>query len=106
VPPLCSYVDEDGRSAFFVACIESQIRAARLLMKAGADPQQRDRDGGTPLWAAAHAGELAVVQFLVEQVHVDATTGTVNGATPLHAAAHQGQVEIVQFLLEKGGGQL
>ena len=38
-----------------------------LLVEEGVDVESKDRDGRTPLWRAAKAGEEAVVRLLLEK---------------------------------------
>ena len=55
----------------------------------------------TPLWAAAAAGHLDIVELLIEQkVEVDGRVGT--GSTPLRGAVCDGRIDIINYLVEKG----
>ncbi|XP_053745871.1 60 kDa lysophospholipase isoform X2 [Panthera pardus] len=53
--------------------------------------------------AAAHAGDLDVLQALVE-LGSDLSQENFNGQTPLHAAARGGHREVVTMLLQRGVG--
>ncbi|XP_045304374.1 60 kDa lysophospholipase isoform X6 [Leopardus geoffroyi] len=53
--------------------------------------------------AAAHAGDLDVLQALVE-LGSDLSQENFNGQTPLHAAARGGHPEVVTMLLQRGVG--
>ncbi|KAM7284980.1 protein fem-1 homolog CG6966 isoform X1 [Ixodes scapularis] len=58
-------------------------------------------EGAPPLWCAAAAGHLGVVQGLVSRgARVNATTRT--NSTPLRAACFDGHLDIVRFLVEQG----
>lgn len=102
-PIKIDHTDEGGHTGFFLACLEQQIRAARLMKNRGADVEFADATGTTPFWAAAEAGNLGVVKFLHEQCSVATETPIANGATPLHAACHQGHVDVVKYLVEQVG---
>ena len=97
------HVDAEGHTGFFHACLEEQMRAARLLKSRGADAEWMDKTGTTPFWAASEAGNLVVVQFLHEQCDVASGRAITNGATPLHAACHQGHIDVVKYLVEEVG---
>lgn len=73
----------------------------KLLLEEGADVDQRNVMGETPLIRAAHNGHLATVKALLEAgADVNALDAGDNAA--LHWAAMRGHVEIVKVLLEKG----
>lgn len=60
-------------------------------------------EGAPPLWCAAAAGHLALVQLLVARgAKVNSTTRT--NSTPLRAACFDGHYDIVKFLVNKGAG--
>ena len=55
----------------------------------------------TPLWAAAAAGDLDVVQLLIEQkAEVDGRVET--GSTPLRGAVCDRRIDIINYLVENG----
>lgn len=97
------HTDEGGHTGFFLACLEEQIRAARLLKNRGADAEFADSSGTTAFWAACEAGNLGIVKFLHEQCQAQTEKPIANGATPLHAACHQGHVEVIKYLVEQVG---
>ena len=80
---------------------------AKLLLDAGAEVDSRDRDGWTPLYAAAACGESEIVKVLIAggaDVNVrDAGTGAMPlRATPLHQACAGRHAETVKVLLQAG----
>lgn len=77
------------------------LQVAELLAK-GANPNDRDGLGGTPLHDAAWGGHKAVVELLIKggaDVNIRHKEG---GSTPLHYAVITNRLEIVELLLEKG----
>ena len=75
-----------------------------LVLQCGADPRVVDAGGYTALHYAAAAGNLAVVQFLVEMgAEVDAPNPLQEArVTPLAMAYGRGRSRIVEFLISHG----
>jgi ankyrin repeat protein len=58
-------------------------------------------EGVPPLWCAAAAGHLNIVNLLVKNgANVNSTTKT--NSTPLRAACFDGHLDIVQYLVKAG----
>ena len=57
--------DEFGRAAFTLACLEGHQQLAKILLKAGADPEHRDNDGATAFLHACHEGQVRLAPPLV-----------------------------------------
>ena len=55
----------------------------------------------TSLYGACYAGQLVIVQKLLEQETIDVNAGDENGATPISAACESGHLDIVEKLLER-----
>lgn len=95
-----------------MAVEEGDREAVERLLAAGADPNDPDRYGYTPLHKAAEAGEIEIMQALLAAgVFVDALNvgGGMpefakenQGQTPFHRAAAAGQAEAVRVLREHG----
>ena len=62
---------QKGFTPLHVAAKYGHLRAARLLLKRGSDPNVEGRNGLTPLHVATHYSHIAVALMLME-----------NGATP------------------------
>ena len=86
----------------------------RLLVELGADPLLPNKDGCTPLMAAAGIGTLApdeeagtepeaiaAVEYLLAR-GADVNTVDHNGETAMHGAAYKSLPKMVQFLADKG----
>ena len=60
-------------------------------------------EGAPPLWCAAGAGHLSVVELLVKSgASVNSRTKT--NSTPLRAACFDGHYEVAKYLVECGAG--
>ena len=71
------------------------------LIANGADVNQAEGDGMTPLHWAAYQDDPGVAAALLDaEARLDATT-RVGGHTPLHVASRSGSVSVVRLLLEK-----
>ena len=81
----------------------------KILLRCGADIEARGTlkigdevsEGCTPLWGAAAADHLAVVELLLEQ-NADIDSKTSTRSTPLRVAAHEGHLDIVRCLVHRG----
>jgi ankyrin repeat protein len=70
----------------------------KLLVEHGADVNAADESGNTPLSLAAAAGDIRIVQYLLDK-GAKSKVGTVS---PLAAAAAAGHLDCVKFLIEQG----
>ena len=91
-------------TAFSVAAEKGNLKAAKQLFEAGADPTLPGKNGDTPLMNAAAEGELAMVRWLLS---IPAVRETINdrgkyGRTALSLAKANGFQEIVDLLIEAG----
>jgi ankyrin repeat protein len=79
-------------------CTDPDVAA--LLLRAGADPNARNRARWrTPLHVAAAAGRAAVVAALLAHERTDASARDADGLKPLHVAAAAGHAAVVSRLL-------
>ncbi len=76
----------------------------RTLLQAGADPNTKDKDGGTVLMLAAQEGHIECVKALINAGAQVSATNT-DGDTALTLAAKQGHSEIVELLQEAGASR-
>jgi uncharacterized protein len=69
----------------------------RLLLDAGADPNAKSHEGGTPLHSAAFTGDLAIAKLLLASgADLEATDG--KGRTALDLARDQRNAEVAALL--------
>ncbi|KAL1528445.1 hypothetical protein AB1Y20_009792 [Prymnesium parvum] len=89
-----------GASALYVACEFGQLEVAKLLLEAGAPPDQARDDGATPLYKACQDGGRIDVAKLLLQNGANADQVDKAGMTPLWVACHQGRTELAAVLLD------
>jgi hypothetical protein len=77
-----------------------------LVQELGADFNEADREGYTPLYIAAQKGELAMVRCLVQDFGADVNKANQTGATPLYIAAQEGKRAMVQCLVKELGADV
>ena len=77
------------------------VRVAQALLDAGAAMSAPDRDGDTPLHAAADMGQAAVLRSLLRH-GAPADPQNDDGCTPLLQATVAGHIEVVHALLDGG----
>jgi ankyrin repeat protein len=81
------------------AAMSGNIASLEALLKAGADPNSMDDQGGRPLQRAIDYGEFDAVRILL-QYKVDWDFTDVLGRTIFHAAAINDQAQILMLLLQ------
>jgi hypothetical protein len=79
----------------------SDVIAVRERLAEGAQLEETDSQGWTPLFHAAHRGDFPMVQLLIG-AGADVNHGSENGFTALFSAVLSGHVEIVKELLRVG----
>ncbi|HJZ93005.1 MAG TPA: ankyrin repeat domain-containing protein [Gemmataceae bacterium] len=103
-----------GATAFLLTSKTADLPYMKLLVELGASPLQPNKDGCTPLMAAAGIGTLApdeeagtepealaAVEYLLT-LKADVNTVDENGETAMHGAAYKSLPKIVQFLADHG----
>ena len=79
---------------------QGNIEAIKELISTGADVNEADQEGWTPLSKAAHGGQKEIAELLISN-NADLNALSILGP-PLHWAADNGHDEIVELLITKG----
>lgn len=79
----------------------TNIEMIKLLLRAGANPNQSSENGRTALYWAVYGNENELVRLLLNSGAIEAQHE--DGYTSLHASAESGNQEIVELLLGAGG---
>lgn len=86
-------------TALMLAVRNNQVQTARRLLELGADANQVDYFGISPVWYAASSGNLNVVTLLVEVGQANIDLGRrVDGCTTKNIALRKGHSSIVTYL--------
>ncbi len=91
---------EDGETLLYHAIDSRQLKAARLLLKKGADPNMRT-DGKTPLIFAIGTQNADMAELLLN-FGADVNGKDEKGNTPLIYAAYLGNIELARLLVSEG----
>ena len=89
-------------TALAEACFHEDEATARLLIERGANVEETDGKGYTPLCCATRQGLLGIVQAIVDSGRVDVNRRNRDGWTALTHAARHNYPDIVELLLKSG----
>jgi ankyrin repeat protein len=93
-------LDRGGSTALMFAARQGDLESAKLLVAAGANPNESGPDGMTALVLASYSGHSDVAAFLLSK---DASPNAADaGYTALHTAVLRGDVELAKTLLKYG----
>lgn len=87
------------RTPMAVATLMGHDECVKILLDEGADPNQVDRDGMTPLHLAARTNNAAIAKLLLECARVNCNVVDARGYKPLLLAAKLGHVQVLDALL-------
>jgi len=99
-PAYKYWIDEGGHTPLMFAARAGDLGSARALVNGGAKVDDLSAFGISPLIMAVHGGNVALVEFLLEQ-GADVNLAAA-GHTALHAAVLRGNPDAVKVLLAHG----
>lgn len=108
---IVDFVEKNKLSVYGIWSLAGKSNRKELdqLFRAGrinkSDMNRVDKDGWTPITAAAIVGNLELVKFLAEN-GADINQKIRYGLTPLKLATIAGDLDMVKFLVEHGAGEL
>lgn len=85
----------------YQAAAAGDLSAVEQLLASGAAVDAPDRNGETPLMAAALADRPEIAELLVSR-GADLSARNAGGFSPLHAAAYSGSIAVATILLDRG----
>jgi uncharacterized protein len=107
-------LSKTGATPFLLAAKTADLPLMKLLVELGADPMRANKDGTTPLIAAAGMGTaaaeeeagtedecVAAVEYLIS-LGADVNAVDRNGETAMHGAAYKNLPKMVRLLADKG----
>jgi len=94
--------DAEGRTPLLIAMSQQDGKTARRLIDAGANIDLADKNGFTPLMAAAMHGDAAMFQLLLARsTRLDADVQTNGGRDLMGFALDGGNPEIIKTVIER-----
>jgi ankyrin repeat domain-containing protein 17 len=87
-------------------CAGGHEDVVRVLLDAGANVEDHNENGHTPLMEAASAGHVQVAKILLEHGAGINTHSNEFKESALTLACYKGHLEMVRFLLEAGADQV
>ncbi len=96
-----AYVNADINSDLKDACKKADLQKIIILIKKGANINNKDSSGNTPLHYAVESANFDIVKYLIEKgAKVDNKNAW--GITPLEYAIKTSNLDIIKYLVEKG----
>jgi ankyrin repeat protein len=84
------------------AAYNGNIETVKQAIAAGADVNEKDNIGLTPLHSAARKGHKEIIELLIAAGADVNAKDKIDGYVPLHLAATKGHKEVVELLIVKG----
>eukprot|EP00438_Fugacium_kawagutii_P009219 Skav224564 [mRNA] locus=scaffold4295:54545:61627:- [translate_table: standard] len=90
--------NSDGSTALHVAVWSGQLQMMKALCEAGARPDSTQNEGWAPLHIASRHGHAEIVEFLLDDLGLDADVPVDAGWTAANIAAWAQQHEVLAVL--------
>ena len=84
------------------AAYDGNIETVKQAIAAGADVNEKDNIGLTPLHSAAREGHKEIIELLIAAGAEVNAKDKIDGYIPLHLAADEGHKEVVELLIAEG----
>ncbi|KAM9271647.1 ankyrin repeat and SOCS box protein 3 isoform 2-T2 [Morus bassanus] len=95
----------EGTSALHLSARHGSLESIRVLLEAGANPNEVTTEATTVLFLAVENGHADVVKFLLQHGANVKGPHSWSGWNSLHQASFQGCTEIMEILLEEGASK-
>ncbi|KFQ30951.1 Ankyrin repeat and SOCS box protein 3, partial [Mesitornis unicolor] len=95
----------EGTCALHLSARHGSLEGVRVLLEAGADPNEITTEATNALFLAVENGHADIVKFLLQREANVEGPHSWSGWNSLHQAAFQGRTEIMKILLEKGASK-
>jgi ankyrin repeat protein len=92
---------QQGISLLYYACSQNRIDVVKSLIARGADVNQPQDNGATPLFCAAELGLVSIAKELIAAGAL-VNANKYDGTTPLYNAVMHNQINMVKLLLKSG----
>jgi len=104
LPTINTPFEETGETLLWVACEAGRLGLVKGFLHMGADPCMTDLNGTSCIAAAAQAGHVYVVEYLLEEKRSRPTASLVDvlGFAAIHKATAMGRKECLECLLDGG----
>ena len=89
------------KTALLVACERNDVHITDLLLRYGANPDQKNEIGKTPLHAVSQDGYTEIVKLLLKK-GAKTDICSKDGSSVLHKACEYNRIEIASLLLQNG----
>ncbi|KAI0387576.1 hypothetical protein F5Y04DRAFT_286680 [Hypomontagnella monticulosa] len=99
--PRIELKNDDRETAWSSNLDQEHREVLKVLLRAGANPNAKGRQGTTRLYQAAAVGDIEMVRFLLE-FGVNPSITTKFGWSPLHWAANGGKLDCIEALIDAG----
>ncbi|XP_042877568.1 transient receptor potential cation channel subfamily A member 1 homolog [Penaeus japonicus] len=94
--------DKYGQTPLHFAAMTGNLRAARDLIKCGAQVEIEDNQQMTPIMVAATYGYVDIVRLLLIQAKANVRHQDSSKQTAMHRASKGGHLEIVKMMIQTG----
>ncbi|XP_065909149.1 uncharacterized protein [Dysidea avara] len=95
-----NYMDEKGKTALHLGCLQGHVGVVGMLCNVGVDTEVQDKECGFyPIHTVCSTGNTDILKELI-QADTEVNVLTRNLETPLHVAAMEGHTGAVDILIE------